>query len=118
ARFDGLTANKLILQLQPTEDATPGWKDVQLRPGGVERVTFVVDKGPTLRGRVTERGTKRPIAGATVGEGWFMGRTVTTDADGEYVYTGFPLEGIYEMAVKSPGYGYTVLRVRGYEANA
>ncbi len=115
ARFAGLPAAGVNLQLQPREGATPGWKQIEIQPASVERITFEVEQGPTIRGRVTDSATKLPIAGAKIGEGWFMGRTVTTDAEGKYEYASFPLEGIFEMAVTAPGYGSKVVTVRSYE---
>jgi protocatechuate 3,4-dioxygenase beta subunit len=53
--------------------------------GGKEyRIDFALEKGATLTGKVFDR-TQRPLAGATVGEGWEpFHRTVKTGADGSY----------------------------------
>jgi protocatechuate 3,4-dioxygenase beta subunit len=116
--FEGLPNAKIYVALQPREEASPRWMTVELTDEEVQRVDFVVESGATIRGRVVDETTHAPIAGAELGSNWVMERPVRTDANGEYVYVGFPLEGTYEMGVRAPGYGFRVVTVREHKPHA
>ncbi|HEX6883199.1 MAG TPA: sigma-70 family RNA polymerase sigma factor [Planctomycetota bacterium] len=66
-----------------------------------------VAEGLVVEGRVTDRDSGEPIAGAVVGEGWTLSRTAVADVNGEYRLTGFGREGVYELYARAQGYGQT-----------
>jgi len=61
--------------------------------------------GRSIRGRVTDRATGEPIAGAKVGSNWVCDRAVRTDADGRFVFPGWTGIGTDEMTALAQGYG-------------
>jgi protocatechuate 3,4-dioxygenase beta subunit len=93
------------LEVVPEGLQCSGW--LALTPGPGERclVDVALEDGVLVRGRVSAADTGAPIAGATVGEGWWYRRTTTTDARGEYELAGFGDPGVRELGARAPGYG-------------
>lgn len=104
-RFVDLPPGKRLLGVFPLVDATSGWVELALTPGCTIEQDFRVEAGHRLRGRVLDRDTRAPIAGALVGEGWMPRRTVRTDARGEFELPGSTLRGRSQIAVRAKGYG-------------
>lgn len=92
------------VDIAPALAMRPEWQRVLLIAGETTRLELTLQPGITVRGRVTEAGTGKPIAGARVGEGWTQDKFVRTDADGRYEMCGFG----------SPGYGDLHVRIDGY----
>lgn len=111
-RFEDVQPGNYWLQVEPVHDASAGWLAIELHPGEVVEREVLVDAGVALRGRVTDALTHLPIAGAEIGQGWTFEKTVTTDAGGEYVFEGFPLDGYFDIGVRAPGYGRAERTVR------
>ena len=85
-------------------------RQVALEEGQERRVDFSLNRGSTVRGRVTDGDTKAPIEGATVVLGGESERRgAVTDREGRYVLRGVPatIEGIIfaGLRFRAPGYG-------------
>ncbi|MCE9593677.1 MAG: carboxypeptidase regulatory-like domain-containing protein, partial [Planctomycetes bacterium] len=104
-RFDNLPSGERLVGVFPLVDAPSGWIHATLAPGRAIEQDFRVEAGQRLRGRVVDRDTRAPIAGAVVGERWTMHRTVRTDARGEFEFPGLATSGYYEIGVRADGYG-------------
>ena len=104
-RFDGLPPGRLRVEIMPPRHAPPFWHDTLLEAGTTTTHEFRCRPGYRLTGQVTDASTGAPIAGATVGQGWTFDKPVTTDVGGRYVMEGFAEDGVYEVAVRAPGYG-------------
>lgn len=104
-RFEGLPPGDRMFGAFPIADARSQWIVITLAPGKAIEQDIRVDAGRVLRGRVVDRDTQAPIAGAVVGEGWGMRRAVRTDARGEFEIRGFSAYDLYELAVRAQGYG-------------
>ena len=92
-----------------------GWKArrtlrVVLPSTGKLEANLVLASGYDLSGRVVDRHTRRPIAGARVGHSWFMTHPgqdyVLTDADGRYVIPGGLGRYRTHLHVFADGYAY------------
>lgn len=81
---------------------------VQFDGAGEARLDVQVVEGIEVVGRVTDAATGRPIAGATIGEGWTYRRTAVSDANGVYRLTGFGETGVYELYARAKGFGQAV----------
>jgi protocatechuate 3,4-dioxygenase beta subunit len=101
--FDSLTPGKITLALSPPVEKDPAWREIDLKPGAVERADFVVESGMTIKGRVTDAATGAAIQDAEVGESWVFNHAVRTDADGRYALRGFGGRG--EIHARAKGYG-------------
>ncbi|MCZ6596925.1 MAG: sigma-70 family RNA polymerase sigma factor, partial [Planctomycetota bacterium] len=104
-RFDGLMPGEVYVVVTSDAGASPSWLRLEVEQGVEHRHDFALEDGFPVRGRVTDRSTGRPIAGAEVGEGWTMGRTVLTDENGEYRYEHFPVQDMYDIYVRAEGFG-------------
>jgi RNA polymerase sigma-70 factor (ECF subfamily) len=117
-RFEGLPPGVRMFAAFPRADARSQWILVTLAPGRSIEQDIRVDSGRVLRGRVVDRDTLAPIAGAVIGESWTMRRTVRTDARGEFEFPGFVMHDTYEIAVRAPGYGRSDLQFQTPPAGA
>jgi protocatechuate 3,4-dioxygenase beta subunit len=104
-RIDGVPPGDYYLEVTPTEEAPPMWIAVDLAEGVNLEKDVVVTPGYVVKGKVTDAATGQPIAGATIGVGWTFEKTSTSDASGEYVIDGFPVDGVYDVHARAPGYG-------------
>ncbi|HUR27207.1 MAG TPA: sigma-70 family RNA polymerase sigma factor [Planctomycetota bacterium] len=111
-RIEGIAAGRYTMRVYPRLDAFAAAEEFEIVGGQELRKDFSIERGHTLRGRVTEAGTGTPIPGARVGEGWTAKRNVTTDANGEYVFEGFATQGFYDIDVTARGYGRKLATVR------
>jgi hypothetical protein len=93
----------MVLELLPPSD-------------GLQRVTMTLGSGATLRGRVFDRKTEAPVAGAALsffldlsddGRGRGIGACEST-ADGTYALVGVP-PGKVTIAVRAPGHALEVV---------
>jgi hypothetical protein len=80
---------------------------VDLRGGESVRLDMALERGVTLRGRVTDALDRSPIEGAEVSDNWTYERRVTTDADGRYVLGGLQRGTMFAVYVRAEGYGET-----------
>lgn len=88
-------ALKLQQQLQATE------RMLQMRAWGVSRRgRSESEEGGTIRGKVTDEATGRPLQGAMVSADGFA---AVTDAEGAFVFEGVA-PGSYTVIVQAPGY--------------
>lgn len=111
-RFDDLPPIEFYVEVTPPAGALPMWRRIELIEGERHEVEIAVEAGPTVRGRVVDGTSGLPIAGAEVGASRTFRRPVRTDANGEYVYAGFPLDGIYDLHARAAGHGRMERRVR------
>lgn len=102
---DRLPPGPLLLDIAPAVAQRPEWRTVELEAGVTTPVEFVLEPGCTLRGRVTDKATGQPIAGARIGEGWTMDKFVESDADGRYEMAGYGAPGYGNVRVTAAGYG-------------
>lgn len=89
--------------------AVHGAQSITLAAGDNEPVVFALDRGATMRGRITDAVTGKPIAGAVLGVGWTFDKPVTTDADGRYELRG--LGGPFGNNLFVQKAGYTELQI-------
>lgn len=113
-RCERLPAGEFTLEVEPDEACAPEWRKVTFVAGETVEVVFDVVPGVVLTGRVTDKATGKPIAGAVVGEGWTKHKGVRTDADGRYRLAGFGSEG-YGREVWCSAGGYSSGQVRAKE---
>lgn len=111
-RLEGVAVGRYSMRVSPLSESIALSETFEISGGQELRKDFVVEPGHTLRGRVTEAKTGVPIVGARVGEGWTASRSVTTDANGDYVFEGFSTQGYYEIDVTARGYGRKGVTVR------
>jgi protocatechuate 3,4-dioxygenase beta subunit len=104
-RFTGLPSERMVLEVLPRDDQSPGWIHLEFRSDGTLVTDVKVEPGLRVRGRVTDAATGAPIAGAEVGEGWTFRRKVASDADGAYELPGFGSSGVPDVHVRAKGYG-------------
>ena len=104
-RFDGLPRGSwtMLSAVHGTLGAPP-WRRVELPPTGPSEQTVLFRVGRTLSGRVTRLEGGDPIPGARVGLGWTLFRAVRTNADGEFVLSGYTGEGHFELFAEAPGF--------------
>ncbi|MBK8098165.1 MAG: hypothetical protein IPK26_13720 [Planctomycetes bacterium] len=100
------------VDIAPALAMRPEWQKINLVAGETTPMELTLRPGVTVRGRVTEVGTGKPIAGATVGEGWTQDKFVVTDADGRYEMRGYGAPGYQEMYVRREGYCPTMIDLR------
>lgn len=103
--FEGLQAGLVFLDAIPEEEVALTRTGVRLVAGETTEVELEVTEGHTVQGRVVDAQTRLPIEGAEVGQGWTFGKSVRTDANGEYRLPGFVTRGVYEVFARARGYG-------------
>jgi len=89
---------------ESTHAAKHGGKRTTLAAGENEPIEFALDRGATMRGRITDAATGAPIVGAVLGVGWTYDKPVTTDADGRYELRGLGGPFGNNLFVKKAGY--------------
>ncbi len=92
------------LEVVPPVEQASGWIELELGSDDRCQRDVAVADGLVVEGRVTDALTGLPIAGATVGEGWWFRRTATTDARGDYRLPGCGTPGVGELGVRARGY--------------
>jgi protocatechuate 3,4-dioxygenase beta subunit len=76
-----------------------------LKGGAEQKVDFLLEKGATLKGKVTNGQTLQPVVGAIVGEGWEpYHRTTTTTEDGSYALANVDTAPNLVFTVRAEGY--------------
>ncbi|MBK7878687.1 MAG: carboxypeptidase regulatory-like domain-containing protein [Planctomycetes bacterium] len=114
ARFDALPAGPVMVEVAPVDTVVPRPARVELKAGEVVERVVALAPGATVRGRVLDARSKSPIAGARLGIGpGLHGRTVTTDAQGEYAWPGVPADRAFLLHVEARGYGHASKTVKG-----
>lgn len=103
-RFDRLPSGTVRIDVAPDTAVTPPWTDKELAAGGVLTLDFALDDGVVTNGVVTDAVTGRPIAGATLGEGWVQRKAVRTDVLGQYRIVGTGDPGRPDLHCRAPGY--------------
>jgi len=105
-RLGGLPPGDHVCQVYPREHRAPPSVDFVVESGLIREVRIEVDRGLTLRGRITDAATGLPIEGAAVREGYVTPReSVLSDAAGEYVLPGVNSTRGAEIFVVAAGYG-------------
>lgn len=89
---------------------TVGW--------GEQRVANItMETGTTLRGRVVDSTSGRPIAACTVSVGAsFSGKTAQSNEHGEFLLCGLPARGVSILCARADGYAEWTASVRLVEA--
>ncbi len=96
---------KGTVRLEHTVLGEPGWQKVDVAMGKETLLEVTMPAGRTLRGKIVDATTNKPIAGATIGENWVMGRAVKSDAEGNYTIVGYTGIGSSDVHVTAEGYG-------------
>ena len=104
AHFDGLPPGDLHVELIHP-DFRLHWEDVSTIAGETVVREVALERGRVVKGRVTDRTTGAPIAGARVGIIWTLDRFVETDSDGRYSIPGVRERSHVEIHVEAKGYG-------------
>lgn len=94
------------LDVDPPREVVPRRIEVVLEPGDRQVRDIALRSGVSVAGRVTDAATGVPIVGALVGA---HGRTVASDARGDYVFPGF---GWVELECRAAGYAGAERRLR------
>jgi protocatechuate 3,4-dioxygenase beta subunit len=94
-----------ILEVVPGIEQASDWIPLIVSPEGTVETNLALPDGLVVTGKVTDRSSGSPIAGATVGEGWVFRKKAQTDANGEYRLTGFGNAGVGDLHVKARGFG-------------
>ncbi|MFN3243237.1 MAG: carboxypeptidase regulatory-like domain-containing protein [Planctomycetota bacterium] len=103
-RFDRLMPGPWYVDAESTHAAVHGGQGVALVSGETTEVTFALDRGATVRGRVVDASTGKPIRGARFGVGWTFDKPVLTDADGRFVMKGLGGPFGNNLFLSCPGY--------------
>lgn len=101
--FGQLPPGRFTCMVDPDSHVSPPWWKGELRADAVCEHDFPLATGITLRGRVLEASTQRPIAGACIGEGWYFGRPVRSGVDGTFALAGLDVGGT-EVACRAEGF--------------
>ncbi|HEX6810942.1 MAG TPA: carboxypeptidase regulatory-like domain-containing protein [Planctomycetota bacterium] len=110
-RFDGLPSGTCLVEVQPETLASPRDIEVQLRAGAVTVHDIKLTAGITIRGRVLDAATRAGIVGAQVSEG-FRGRSVATQAGGEFELRGFEPSNNVSLHVSAARYAHAEVSLR------
>lgn len=103
-RFENLRPGSFVMRLAGPRGASPMWKSFAIEAGATVREDLECPHGARLTGRVVDAATGEPIAGASIGEGWVLNKTVRSDAKGVYVMDGYGSEGYHDLHVHAPDY--------------
>ncbi|MBI1851616.1 MAG: carboxypeptidase regulatory-like domain-containing protein [Planctomycetes bacterium] len=116
-RFDRIPPGSYVLITSSEGNGSAPRLRFEVKEGVVVEKHVLVTAGITVSGKVTDAASGKPIAGAVVGQGWAFDKTAQTDADGEYVLSGFAPEGVYQIAARAAGFGQTEHEVRAKEGD-
>jgi hypothetical protein len=113
-RLDGLPAGAYELSVVSSEHCPRELPDeterIDLREGESVRRDVALERGATVRGRVTDARNGLPIDGAEVSDNWTFERRVTTDADGAYALRGLQHGRFMAIYARATGYGQSEAR--------
>jgi protocatechuate 3,4-dioxygenase beta subunit len=104
-RAQGLIPGRLGVTVLPVEEAIVRYHTLEVEGGRAVRHDLRVEAGLVAEGRVTERETGSPIAGAEVSCWGFLGKTVRTDESGAYRLAGVEADTIVTLVARAEGYG-------------
>ncbi|MHC4939641.1 MAG: sigma-70 family RNA polymerase sigma factor [Planctomycetota bacterium] len=85
-----------------------GWLSTEV-PGNGKRVEVEITYAEprTITGRVTDKQTGEPVAGALVGMNWVQNNAVRSGEDGSYTLPGWNGKGVTAIHCSHPDYGRT-----------
>lgn len=109
-RLANLPAIDFFFTALPPEGILPRGGMIGGASGALLERNFEIEDGITIRGRVTDRATGAPIAGAEVGIGlWNLQRPTVTDSEGRYELRGFGGTELFNINLhcRAQGYGRT-----------
>jgi hypothetical protein len=110
-RFERLAPGKWGMILVPQRHEAPDWIALDLEPGAVVERSFMLNTGATLRGRVIEEGTQRPIPHAELSDSWSFRRVVKADAEGRFEASGLAISAEWSaIHARAEGYGQREFR--------
>jgi RNA polymerase sigma-70 factor (ECF subfamily) len=101
--FVDLGEGSITVSVEHPQFVTPPWTTHPIVAGEKNVVVVTLAAGRTIRGRVVEAGTKRPIELAIVGQGTSQRRRVRTNPSGEYVLAG--CSGSAPLVATAEGFG-------------
>jgi len=107
----GLPDGKSTVSLEHSRLPSPHSIQEMFTAGSVVERDVVFPAGRTIRGAVTDARTGKPIPGAQVGADWVLDRSVATDADGRYTFSGWIDGQSSEMHATADGYGRNGMHV-------
>jgi len=108
--FDGLEPGRATIEASHARLGCPGWLDVEIVAGERSHVEVVLPDGRTIHGRVVDRASGEPIAGARI-VAPVPDRCVLSDGDGYYAYPGWTGIGVESLSVSARGFGRLTKRV-------
>lgn len=110
-RFECLAPGKWGMILVPQRHEAPDWIALDLEQGAVVKRNFTLSAGVTLRGRVVEEGTRRPIPHAELSDSWSFRRVVKADEEGRFEASGLAVSAEWSaIHARAEGYGQREFR--------
>ena len=103
----------LYLDPRPQREGwgNPSWIQIPMEKSGTTTHALTLPEGRTLRGRVTDATTDKPVEGALVGMSWVLTPRTKTNADGRFVLHGWTGKGVTDVHVLADGYGRAEVHV-------
>ncbi|MFK7742357.1 MAG: hypothetical protein AB8H80_18735 [Planctomycetota bacterium] len=110
-RFDRVPPGPVRIDIDPVRAPSPRWHDTELVAGQTLRHDVKLERGVLLTGEVRDAATNKPIAGATIGEGWTFNRAVASDEQGRFELYGLGSRGYRELHCRAKGYVREVRKI-------
>ncbi len=97
---------RVWVRVVPESLGNPNMQQYEV-PRGVESddIEITLLAGRTLNGVVTDAQTGAPIAGASIGMGWWGERPATTNVSGHYELRAWTGNGTEDISIEARGYG-------------
>ncbi len=112
-RLSGLPPAYFRIEARQPGHVTAWNHSLTLAAGEERRLDLSLEGGTTIRGRVTDAGTHRPIPGATVNlRAADPAHAAHADTEGRYELAGVPVGYDDRVRFRAPGYGEYDYRVR------
>ncbi len=111
--FPNLPPGKATLSVDHATLGQPDWIQRDVPADGRLDIEVVLPAGRTVRGRVVDAMSGKPLPGARVGSNWVMDRPVTADAEGRYEFPGWTGRGTSILTAAAEGYASEWRRVPG-----
>lgn len=112
-RFATVAPGQWGLALVPPRHESPPWTTIRVDAGQDAEQDFELAPGATIRGRVVEEGTRRPVPLAEISDNWTFLSMVRADQEGRFEARGWVLgAGWSALHARGPGFGVREFRAR------